>query len=114
MTTRPVDTSVSAATLPVGSCSRIASSTASEIWSATLSGWPSETDSDVKRKLLMYDPLERGRCPAVQLKSAILAGRDDFLSNPRSAGPCRAAPTWWTARRVSDGDGLRPGRGRGQ
>jgi hypothetical protein len=23
---------------------------ASETWSATLSGWPSETDSDVKRK----------------------------------------------------------------
>jgi len=23
---------------------------ASEIWSATLSGWPSETDSEVKRK----------------------------------------------------------------
>ncbi len=50
MTTRPVDTSVSAATRPVGSCSRIASSTASEIWSATLSGWPSDTDSDVNRK----------------------------------------------------------------
>ena len=32
-----------------GSAARIASSTASEIWSAILSGWPSETDSDVKR-----------------------------------------------------------------
>ena len=30
-------------------CARIASSTASEIWSATLSGWPSETDSEVNR-----------------------------------------------------------------
>jgi hypothetical protein len=30
----------------------MASKIASEIWSATLSGWPSETDSEVKRKLL--------------------------------------------------------------
>ena len=29
---------------------KMASRMASEIWSATLSGWPSETDSDVKRK----------------------------------------------------------------
>src|SRR5476651_1204282 len=45
-------TSVSAATREVLSCARIASRTASEIWSATLSGWPSETDSEVNRKLL--------------------------------------------------------------
>src|SRR5687768_465514 len=31
----------------------MASSTASEIWSATLSGWPSETDSEVNKKLLL-------------------------------------------------------------
>src|SRR6185369_2750655 len=52
-TTRLSFTSVSAATREVLSCFRIASSTASEIWSATLSGWPSETDSEVKRNSLI-------------------------------------------------------------
>src|SRR4051812_10332115 len=48
-TTRPVFTSVSHATRPVGSSAITASRTPSEIWSATLSGWPSVTDSDVNR-----------------------------------------------------------------
>src|SRR3954467_12093202 len=52
ITTRPVLHSVSAATRDLGSCARMASSTASEIWSETLSGWPSETDSDVNRNSL--------------------------------------------------------------
>src|SRR3954468_4342417 len=52
-TTRLSFTSVSAATRERGSWARIASSTASEIWSATLSGWPSDTDSDVKRNSLI-------------------------------------------------------------
>src|SRR5256885_4903536 len=52
-TTRLSLTSVSAATREVLSCFRIASSTASEIWSATLSGWPSDTDSEVNRKSLI-------------------------------------------------------------
>src|SRR5713226_3677994 len=43
----PVVTRVSQATLPLGSCSSTASRTASEIWSAILSGCPSVTDSDV-------------------------------------------------------------------
>src|SRR5690606_13178905 len=47
----PVLTMVSQATRARLSWARIASSTASEIWSATLSGWPSETDSEVKRVL---------------------------------------------------------------
>ena len=42
--TTPVLTRVSQATRPRGSAAMIASSMASEIWSATLSGWPSETD----------------------------------------------------------------------
>src|SRR5205807_1460063 len=46
---RPVVTSVSQATRAVGSSTRIASRTASEMASATLSGCPSVTDSDVKR-----------------------------------------------------------------
>src|SRR4051794_32738329 len=50
-TTRPVVISVSHATRLIGSLLSAASRTASEIWSAILSGWPSVTDSDVKRKL---------------------------------------------------------------
>src|SRR5215510_4471647 len=50
-TTRPVLHSVSAPTREYLSCASNASSTASEIWSETLSGWPSETDSDVNKKL---------------------------------------------------------------
>ncbi len=48
-TTSPVFTSVSHATRPSGSSFITASRTPSEIWSATLSGWPSVTDSEVKR-----------------------------------------------------------------
>src|SRR5215210_8582587 len=51
-TTRPVFTSVSQATRPCGSSRMTASRTPSEIWSATLSGWPSVTDSDVNRNSL--------------------------------------------------------------
>src|SRR6185437_10769992 len=49
-TTRPVVIRVSQATRPIGSSRRTASRTASEIWSAILSGCPSVTDSEVKRK----------------------------------------------------------------
>src|SRR5919197_1847471 len=49
-TTRPVVISVSQATRPFGSSASTASRTVSEIWSATLSGCPSVTDSEVKRK----------------------------------------------------------------
>ena len=40
-------------TLLSGSCSRHASRTPSETWSASLSGWPSFTDSEVKRNFVM-------------------------------------------------------------
>src|SRR5690348_16141552 len=50
-TIRPVVSRVSQATRDSGSPARAASRTASEIWSAILSGCPSVTDSDVKRKL---------------------------------------------------------------
>src|SRR3954452_4722156 len=50
MCTWPVVISVSTATRLRGSCSSIASRMASLIWSAILSGWPSVTDSDVKRR----------------------------------------------------------------
>src|SRR5437868_4128593 len=42
---------VSHATRETGSSASMASSTASEIWSATLSGWPGNTDSDVNSVL---------------------------------------------------------------
>ena len=48
-TTRPVVSRVSTATRDSGSVVSAASTIASEIWSATLSGWPSVTDSEVKR-----------------------------------------------------------------
>src|SRR6266576_2576307 len=48
-TTSPVVISVSHATRPSGSSDRTASRTESEIWSATLSGCPSVTDSEVNR-----------------------------------------------------------------
>src|SRR5271155_3297910 len=51
-TIRPVLASDSSATRELGSSARCASRTASEIWSHILSGWPSETDSEVNRKSL--------------------------------------------------------------
>src|SRR5215472_6842946 len=47
-TTRPVVARDSHATRDHGSWASMASSTASEIWSHILSGWPMETDSEVK------------------------------------------------------------------
>src|SRR5256885_3766310 len=84
-TTRLSFTSVSAATREVLSCFRIASSTASEIWSATLSGWPSDTDSEVKRKSLiaLRSPLGEGR---KDIKFALFS--DDAAASRRA----RAAP----------------------
>src|SRR5262245_51327590 len=49
-TTRSVVTSVSQATRLIGSVARQWSRTASDTWSATLSGWPIDTDSLVNRK----------------------------------------------------------------
>ena len=48
--TEPVDAVVSQATRASGSWARMASSTASEIWSQILSGWPSVTDSEVNSR----------------------------------------------------------------
>src|SRR5678815_2997430 len=48
-TTRPVVVAVSQATRAVGSFLMIASRIASDTWSHILSGWPSVTDSEVKR-----------------------------------------------------------------
>src|SRR3954462_6815922 len=51
-TTRPVVSKVSHATRPVGSSAMMASRTASETWSAILSGWPSVTDSELNVQLV--------------------------------------------------------------
>src|SRR3954464_15559600 len=50
MCTWPVVIIVSTATRLRGSCVSMASRIESLIWSAILSGWPSVTDSDVKRR----------------------------------------------------------------
>src|SRR5438067_2909932 len=60
-TTSPVAVRVSQATRLNGSSARQASSTASEIWSAILSGCPSVTDSDVKRYGSFCDKLGCGK-----------------------------------------------------
>ncbi len=51
---KSVVTNTSQATLARGSTLRAASRTASEMASATLSGWPSVTDSEVKYQRLMW------------------------------------------------------------
>ena len=56
----PVVSSVSHATRPFGSSARIASRTASDTWSAILSGWPSVTDSEVKVQRLTVAPVRSG------------------------------------------------------
>src|ERR1700680_2615345 len=57
MTTRPVAVRVSQATRLEESSARQASRMASEIWSAILSGWPSVTDSEVKRIRFLVDKI---------------------------------------------------------
>src|SRR5690606_9570210 len=61
--TRPVVHRVSAATREVGSCASSASRTASDTWSATLSGWPSDTDSEVNRYswAMSFSPIAANR-----------------------------------------------------
>ena len=54
MNTMAVETAHSAITLEYISCWRKWSTIASLIWSQSLSGWPSVTDSDVKIKSFSY------------------------------------------------------------
>src|ERR1044072_7985537 len=76
-TTRPVLTSVSHATRPVGSSRMTASSTPSEIWSATLSGWPSVTDSEVKRYSFSAKLVIGGGLSVLAAAGLALDERDD-------------------------------------
>src|SRR5437764_611392 len=77
-TTRPVVISVSQATRPSGSSARTASSTESEIWSATLSGCPSVTDSEVNEneRAPINETLASfvGRTPPHQLTCELVQG----------------------------------------
>ncbi len=72
--------SVSQATRLIGSFVSAASRTASEIWSAILSGCPSVTDSEVKRKVRSAISTERTlaestyRCGTPHVKCAGLSG----------------------------------------
>src|SRR5204862_7834835 len=85
---RPVVTSVSHATRAVGSSARIASSTASEMASATLSGCPSVTDSDVKRwrsnKVVVGDWSDR----RTFLEKSELGKRSTEAAMQLAARPC--------------------------
>src|ERR1700740_14124 len=75
-TTSPVVSSVSTATRDPGSEASAASTIASEIWSATLSGWPSVTDSEVNRKpSLMSCRLLGGLMGQVLIRAGLVRGR---------------------------------------
>src|SRR4051812_27708999 len=73
-TTSPVVTSVSQATRPSGSSWSTASSTASDTWSAILSGCPSVTDSEVNEN-----------CRAATRPGSLL-DRDKAVDGGRHAG----------------------------
>ena len=77
--TMPVVVTVSQATRPLGSWARMASRTASEIWSQTLSGCPSVTDSEVKMRFAM-DFLSFINCKIVLQNEEKHAGQACFKS----------------------------------
>ena len=82
--TRPVVQVVSQATRAPGSCFRIASRIASEIWSQILSGCPSVTDSEVNRYLDMVSCL---------LFNGKMCGSERQLDENHAAHPVTAANT---------------------
>ena len=87
-TTRPVLTSVSHATRPFGSSRSTASSTPSEIWSAILSGWPSVTDSEVKRYSLSFiSVMSRNRLAGALLALGEVDDQRDALERVALAQP---------------------------
>src|SRR4051794_20264504 len=96
MCTCPVVMRVSTATRLLGSWASIASRIESLIWSAILSGWPSVTDSEVKRRRGMAELLGRRQACA-----------------SRANGPPRTLPGRDRPPRTSGGRGL-PARRLGQ
>src|SRR5260370_5143835 len=91
---RPVVTIASHATRASGSLARIASRMASEIWSASLSGWPSVTDSDVNRDGIADGP--PSNLPRRQ-------GRTTVCARPQAPGSYL-----WDERMLSRRDRRRP------
>ncbi len=85
-TATPVLTSVSQATRAFGSRARMASSTASEIWSATLSGCPSETDSEVNKKSPDIRKIIRHR------RQCAVSRRSALNAQPPRARQCHPGP----------------------
>src|SRR6267143_1820219 len=87
-TTNPVVTRVSQATRPLGSWRITSSSTASEIWSAILSGWPSVTDSEVNKKL--RNPSLKTGSPFSKLQNLDAQRQPQFAGghSPRQAFSC--------------------------
>src|SRR5262245_54864888 len=102
-TTMPVFASDSQATRLSGSFSSSASRIASEIWSHILSGCPSDTDSEVKRKSLSglgsllgldaAEPDERFPSAASRLKSLNGAGPEKQAEPPGGRPSSRAGAT---------------------
>src|SRR5436309_5249624 len=85
--TTPVVTRVSQATLPMGSSAMIASRTASEIWSASLSGCPSVTDSEVNRyRRAIRRILAAGRRRGHQFRHSVEDGPGQLTFRPRPKG----------------------------
>src|SRR3954452_13654542 len=85
-TTRPVVSRVSTATRLWASCRIIASSTESLIWSAILSGCPSVTDSEVKRRPVT--------CAWLLVVAVVLVGRPGHDSG--RFGTARASVGAWS------------------
>src|SRR6266545_3012015 len=95
--TIPVVTRVSHATRPSTSTARIASSTASEIWSASLSGCPSVTDSEENRYPLriarsISGPTVPPALPRQHLGQTIADRRRELSLRPFSQGFVVAGP----------------------
>src|SRR4051812_2618299 len=109
--------SVSQATRPCGSPVRTASRTASETWSAILSGCPSVTDSDVKEnsraamvgKSSRERWLLRGRCAAHQVADELVQrlaaedGADAVRDRELDPEPVREIPQDGRCRQPLDG-----------
>src|SRR3954452_5429925 len=97
MCTWPVVIIVSTATRLRGSWASIASRIESLIWSAILSGWPSVTDSEVKRRR--------------DMSYSWVGGTDRWLRGPRARYPAEALR--WRGPALRPGGSGRPRRDRG-
>src|SRR5215210_9232681 len=95
-TTRPVVTSVSQATRLIGSSASAASRMVSEIWSAILSGWPSVTDSDVKRcEVLSFWSSAAFQVVVPAVLSTISISASPCSSPPSSCPGSHGPPLLW-------------------